>query len=1039
MGEPFTGAPDEKSRRLRQSEADIKLAAAKEVIVEELHELGDSVQVVVFGFTSRTELIFEGRAGLRNEIRAKFDAVHASNGTDIAAALNAAADYREMQRGDGVPRIVLISDGKSDKAEAMRAARRCADLSMGIHFILIDPTEEGEAFRREVVRSVGGTSESVTSRSQLKKTTRQARAAYHEDQARAEQFLKTAETEAETIRKETEDRHRIEFTSGYPGRIHPDKAYPLIVYVHLAAMRREVEKRLASTSSIFGELPRKSEAETNQLFPVGTNLEITPRINNLAVNPTQQSLTWLGEIEEVSFRVRYAGPDDLAMACSGFIDVTTSGLLIGQIPVSVSVGADKKASSWEQRKAEMISRVFASYAREDSPIVEACKAAYRALGIHLFVDKDDLLSGQSWREVIRRSISNHDLFQLFWSKHAADSSEVANEWHLALEITPQRNCDFLRPVYWSKPMVDPPGELKHLNFGFLDLNSVKVKPEHAAEAATPLEHNSRRIETKFPLLEVVECKASAVEIFREDLSTVVPFLEHTIGTRYYPPVTFLVDENSVRMLRATAMPCEQPNSDLDPGEEVTRHVTALLQSLALGFHVGNLIGSTKAGFGERHVFFEALDPTGKADFDHVQRMNEYLFSGPSRKFLAGENVLGAGRATMEDVLRDVSNKKGQGWKAERMIKTLLEVTSPADRSEVERAVSKDDLKQLGSFNEDESSTAARKVFSSELPRLAAKYRVELFFGQPDMTELRLKRTFVEYIRGFCDRWLSFVDVALRKRGNVIVDVGYSAPEAALQWLESAARGVRIHRKAQTTGWASNEQGRYYEIHLQDYRFCVEMLSKRLLERLAQGSKQIGQILLPAIASTYGVFLMGTAASAQVQFQATLTRSNWPKQAALSGQDKVLVCLGAIDRLRQKMQQESLGETKALELSRRFALAVLVHEHFHSALATGIDRNGHTPLGPQRLDEWETATKLNESLAAWVERHFFRQDPEMVDHIDAYIRSGEYPSWPYRGAETIERLYQQGGLPTVRGWIQYLRDDPVNAQKEFDERVTSTSI
>lgn len=152
----------------------------------------------------------------------------------------------------------------------------------------------------------------------------------------------------------------------------------------------------------------------------------------------------------------------------------------------------------------------------------------------------------------------------------------------------------------------------------------------------------------------------------------------------------------------------------------------------------------------------------------------------------------------------------------------------------------------------------------------------------------------------------------------------------------------------------------------------------------------------------------------------------------------MVCLGAIDRLRDEMQQGSLDETKALELSRRFALAVLVHEHFHSALASGIDRNGHTPLGPQRQDEWETATKLNESLAAWVERHFFRQDPEMLEHIDAYIRSGEYPSWPYRGAETIESVYRQGGLPTVRGWIQFVRDDPVNAQREFDQRVSGVS-
>src|SRR5262245_17435766 len=113
MGEPFSGTPVEKSRRLRQTEADVKLAAAKEVIVEELHELGDDVRVAIFAFTSQAKLLFDGSADRRNEIQDKLNSVQASDGTDIAAALNAAADYRQEQGGHGVPRIVLISDGKS--------------------------------------------------------------------------------------------------------------------------------------------------------------------------------------------------------------------------------------------------------------------------------------------------------------------------------------------------------------------------------------------------------------------------------------------------------------------------------------------------------------------------------------------------------------------------------------------------------------------------------------------------------------------------------------------------------------------------------------------------------------------------------------------------------------------------------------------------------------------------------------------------------------------------------------------------------------
>ncbi len=58
---------------------------------------------------------------------------------------------------------------------------------------------------------------------------------------------------------------------------------------------------------------------------------------------------------------------------------------------------------------------------------------------------------------------------------------------------------------------------------------------------------------------------------------------------------------------------------------------------------------------------------------------------------------------------------------------------------------------------------------------------------------------------------------------------------------------------------------------------------------------------------------------------------------------------------------------------------------------------------------------------------------MAARIGAYIRSDEYPNWPYRGAELIEREYADGGVPAVRAWMQHLRDDPANAQVEFNRR------
>ena len=58
-------------------------------------------------------------------------------------------------------------------------------------------------------------------------------------------------------------------------------------------------------------------------------------------------------------------------------------------------------------------------------------------------------------------IERADIFQLFWSRNAAKSKYVENEWRYALRLgrEPSR---FIRPVYWTEPMLPPPPELRRL-------------------------------------------------------------------------------------------------------------------------------------------------------------------------------------------------------------------------------------------------------------------------------------------------------------------------------------------------------------------------------------------------------------------------------------------------------------------------------------------------------------------------------------------------------------------------------------------------
>ncbi|WP_222104811.1 hypothetical protein, partial [Candidatus Accumulibacter aalborgensis] len=53
------------------------------------------------------------------------------------------------------------------------------------------------------------------------------------------------------------------------------------------------------------------------------------------------------------------------------------------------------------------------------------------------------------------------------------------EWQYALQYRcPDSKCEgFIRPVYWQKPMPDPPPELSHVNFKYVPLAD-RIKVEH---------------------------------------------------------------------------------------------------------------------------------------------------------------------------------------------------------------------------------------------------------------------------------------------------------------------------------------------------------------------------------------------------------------------------------------------------------------------------------------------------------------------------------------------------------------------------------
>jgi hypothetical protein len=97
----------------------------------------------------------------------------------------------------------------------------------------------------------------------------------------------------------------------------------------------------------------------------------------------------------------------------------------------------------EVRSLPLFQRIFASYEREDTCVVECVGSVVRSLGVgELRWDLEILEAGDDWQTCLSQEIEKADSFQLFWSQHAKRSRNVRAEWKHALSLKRER---FVKP------------------------------------------------------------------------------------------------------------------------------------------------------------------------------------------------------------------------------------------------------------------------------------------------------------------------------------------------------------------------------------------------------------------------------------------------------------------------------------------------------------------------------------------------------------------------------------------------------------------
>ncbi len=277
---------------------------------------------------------------------------------------------------------------------------------------------------------------------------------------------------------------------------HPDTAtvgvkHPLLVYAHLQGM---LEALTTDAGQILGMVAadyHDATIESNTRIAPGTEIVIVPHAGGVIFEPPMASLVWSGPWQRADFMMQ-AQPDSADYEIDGAISCYLGPLLIADIPLPVKVvgpvtEGDSTSTGRSVHSTPMYETIFASYSHQDTAIVEAIECACQTLGLNYLRDVMTLKSGQKWSEELLLMIERADVFQLFWSEESSRSPFVEQEWRHALHLADLKSPNFIRPIYWQKPLPPVPPPLYHIHFSLVappqPLNTVVLSPSGSTAPA----------------------------------------------------------------------------------------------------------------------------------------------------------------------------------------------------------------------------------------------------------------------------------------------------------------------------------------------------------------------------------------------------------------------------------------------------------------------------------------------------------------------------------------------------------------------------
>jgi hypothetical protein len=248
-----------------------------------------------------------------------------------------------------------------------------------------------------------------------------------------------------------------------------------LVYAHVEPAFVKVQEDVKRFDDQI-KSPKETKSKSSTPIARETELTVIPYCESVTFNPERVSFKWVEDFHRADFRFK-ADSSLSGDATKGQITIYAGPLIIGTLKFAM-LFKEKVLQPVpdHEEHAKMYGKddVFISYSRKDTEIARIFKTILTATGMDVFIDVDNLRSGQLWQDELLRRIDRAGIFQIFWSENYSQSENCRMEWEHAMKQN--KGEGYIRPVYWKSPLSpNPPDELSKFNFQYVELPATKTQ------------------------------------------------------------------------------------------------------------------------------------------------------------------------------------------------------------------------------------------------------------------------------------------------------------------------------------------------------------------------------------------------------------------------------------------------------------------------------------------------------------------------------------------------------------------------------------